>query len=393
MRRFVLCVIVLFMCTVLRGQEYLYRDYYGRGETRVQALDALMDQISGTVKLDYPAVLSTYRADISRLCIEQDHGSQIGLGITGQALDRVFQARQDRASGILEQGRSVSDAAIRKVYYTWAWYYMSSLPAAHRIPGKEDVRQWLLDHSDIAPAAPPVPMTHIEREVASIRAVVGDYYSSAKPKSATAVPVATPKTEELVRDTLAVQPVHGLLDHPSLPISLDDRVAQIPDGSSPASMPPEPGRYYVMFSVGSMPELSFGAVVGYHKKWGALVSFLSNFSQSQSSYIARSDGSADGGGYIWPDGNTSVDILCVTAGGSYAFTPWIHGVVGAGYGHRLIDWKDTDGQWARIKDLSARGLAISAGVFFEWNHLVASVAVSTIAFQTVGASLSVGICF
>ena len=154
MRRLTFCIIVLFMCTVLHGQEYLHKDYYGQGESRKQALDMLMDQISGAVDLDYPAVLSTYRADISRLCLEQNRSVQISLSITGQALDRVFQARQDRTSSILEEGRRVSDSAIRKVYYTWAWYYLSSLPAAHRIPGKEDIRQWLLNHSDITPAVP-----------------------------------------------------------------------------------------------------------------------------------------------------------------------------------------------------------------------------------------------
>lgn len=397
MRRAVICVIVLFVCTILRGQEYLYRDFYGQGETREQALDALMDQIGGAVNLEYPAVLSTYRADILRLCIEQNRGAQISLSITGPALDRVFQTRQDRTSGILEEGRKSSDPAIRKVYYTWAWYYLSSLPAAHTLPGKEDVRQWLLNHSDITPAAPPVPMTHIEREVASIRAIVGDYYPAPKPVSAPPISTATPKNKELVRDTLTVQPVFGLMKRPALPVNMGGEVVQIPDGSfaagSPSPLMPSPGHYYLMLSAGSMPELSFGAVAGYHKKWGALVSFHSNFSQSQSSYYAQSDGSIEGGGYIWPDGSSGVDILCVTAGGSYAFIPWLHGFAAAGYGHRLIDWKDTDGQWARIRDLSSRGLAISAGVLFEWNHLAANVAVSTIAFQSLGISVSIGYSF
>lgn len=397
MRRLTFCIIVLFMCTVLHGQEYLHKDYYGQGESRKQALDMLMDQISGAVDLDYPAVLSTYRADISRLCLEQNRSVQISLSITGQALDRVFQARQDRTSSILEEGRRVSDSAIRKVYYTWAWYYLSSLPAAHRIPGKEDIRQWLLNHSDITPAVPPVPMTHIEREVASIRAVVGDLYLTTKPVSAPEVSILTPKTQELVRDTLTIQPVGGFLDRPSLPISLDGQVVQKQDdcfaAGSAAALSPSPGHYYVMLSLGSMPELSYGAVAGYHKKWGALVSFHSNFSQSRSSYYAYSDGTIEGGGYVWPDGSSGVDILSVTAGGSYAFIPWLHGFASAGYGHRLIDWKDTDGQWARIRDLSSRGLAVSAGVLFEWKHLAANVAVSTIAFQSLGVSVSIGYSF
>lgn len=397
MRRFLSCVLCLLWSIALWGQEYLHRDFYGQGESRKQALNALMDQISTVVHFDTPKVLSTYEAAISRLCIEQNRSGETNLSLSGTALDGVFQARQNRASGILAEGRKAADPALRKVYYTWAWYYMSSLPAGHRLPGKDEVKLWLEEHKDTSPAALPVPMTHIEKEVATIKAVIGDY---APAKERPLQTPATPNMQEievvpelLVRDSLTLNPMASVLEHPSMPVSLDDSVARNQDYVLHADEPIPAGHYYVMLSGGFMPELSLGATVGYHKQWGALVSFHSNFKQSRSSYHAFSDGSADGGGYIWPEGSSNVDILCITAGGSYQFLPWLNGFITAGYGHRFIDWKDSGGQWGRIQDLSASGFSVSAGGLFEWNHLTGSIGISTIAFKTVGISVGIGYCF
>lgn len=399
MRRLLSCFIFLTIGIALFGQEYLHRDFYGQGESREQALDALLDHINTAVHFDVPEVLSTYKAAVSRLCVEQNRGGEITLSISGTALDGVFKARQDRAFGILAEGRKSSDPALRKVYYTWAWYYLSSLPAGHRLPGKDEIRQWLLEHNDISPAALPIPMTHIEKEVASIKTIVGDYAPTKETPTQAPIVPDTPNTavepELIVRDSVTLNPLTTVLEQPSMPVSFNDSVVQNQEesfhGLSDAGA--STGHYYLMLSGGFLPEFSYGAVAGYHKKWGVLVSFHSNFRHSQSSYYAFSDGSTDGGGFIWPEGSSSVDILCLSAGGSYQFTPWLNGYTTAGYGHRFIDWKDTDGQWGRIRDLSASGISASAGALFEWSHFTCSIGISTIAFKTLGVSVGIGYCF
>ncbi len=79
--------------------------------------------------------------------------------------------------------------------------------------------------------------------------------------------------------------------------------------------------------------------------------------------------------------------------GSYRINNWLGLYATAGYGYRNIFWDNTDGQWVRMEDLSARGLAVTAGTLLSWKHLCGSIGLSTIAFQTLGVSVGIGLAF
>ena len=66
---------------------------------------------------------------------------------------------------------------------------------------------------------------------------------------------------------------------------------------------------------------------------------------------------------------------------------------GAGYGKHQLFWEDTAGKWASVQDRSASGVAVDAGLVFNWQHLSVMAGVSAIGFKSVFAELGVGYRF
>lgn len=387
-------LLVGLLCSLpLRGQDYIRRDYYGEGATQDAAMTALMTRIGRAVSFENPVLLNTYRADIGKAVIEEKRNGNVVLSLSGTVLDQVFQTRQNRAAGIVDQGRRSRDDAVKKTYFNWAWYYLSSLPEGHRIPGKEEIRNWLLAHKDLPMGSLPVSMTHIEREAASIRALIGDWATVAGKTLPTTLPG---KTLPAAQDSAPPQrpALKALRAAPIAyyPLAVPDFPPLISRSQTPL---PEvvPVQTLLIATIGWAPEPVFGAVVAAHRKWGAAATFQSNFTKVGSSYEAFSDGTRTDGGYLWPEGGSRVSLLSVSAGASYALLPWLSGYFTAGYGYRTVCWKDSEGEWARIQDISARGVYFSAGALLGWKHLAGTVALSTVAFQTMGITLGLGVRF
>ena len=398
MKKSLLSLLLLILVLPLWGQDYIRRDFYGQGNSYQQALDALIHQVGQVVPFETPALAETYRTDISRSAVEQMRNGKTTLSLSGTGLDALFQARQNRAADILEQGQKSQDDAVRKTYYTWAWYYLCSLPPEHQLPGRNTLKSWLLLHADIAPARFQIPMTHIESEVAAIRRITGDLYAPAPTQKETSVKETPAKTiivEEQKPRTgqAAIASGYSLsrpVDGPSLPIG----PVALPPKRQEMVLPeaPTPLRINILATISLAPETVPGLCITVGKKWGGIVSAQSNFKTVRATYSANSSGSrTDGEGYIWPEGSHKVSQLCLSAGGYYCFIDWLGAYATAGYGHRSIFWEDTEGQWAQIKDLSARGVALSAGILFRWKFLCATASVSTISFQTLGVTLGAGL--
>ena len=385
----------------LWGQDYIRKTYYGQGASREQALEELMAEVGQATDFKPPRLLESYKADISSVVVERRKNGELVLQLSGTALDGIFQARQTRAANILGEGRKATDPSVRIRYYRWAWYYLSSLPAGHRLPGKEEVEAWLLSHPDVKPAELPVPMTHIEREVAVLRSILGDILPVRSPvqeKKAAAIPVRQtpePSPEPLPeRSPVAALPAAAALPNPTLAPPAPSLQRPSP---RPAVLPEKQAdawKVSVLATAGFCPEFLFGAAVSARKQWGALVGFQSNFRPASASYTAESKGgTVDGSGYIWPNGNTSVQQLRLYAGASRSVLPRLDIVVTAGYGYRKIFWQDTEEKWALMKDLSSEGPALSAGALFGYGHLAALLEINTISFQTLGLSLGIGVTF
>lgn len=394
MRKICLCLL-LCLSLPLWGQDYIRRTYYGQGPTREIALQELMGAVEQAVRFQPSRLLESYRADISSAVVEQQQNGKLVLQLSGTTLDAIFQARQNRAADILGEGRKATDPSVRINYYRWAWYYMSSLPAGHQLPGKEEVQNWLLAHPDVKPASLPVPMTHIEREVAVLRGILGEIGPAA--------PAAPEKkvTESIKKEVTA--PVPERIPIAAVPAAaplLMPRFTPAPKAFSPRFMPrvspilqkKEPWKTSILLTAGLCPEFLLGATVSVRKKWGVLAGFQSNFRPASASYSADSQGNAENG-YIWPNGNSSVQHLRIFAGASRRVLPWMDVFATAGYGHRKIYWQDTEENWALMKDLSSTGPTLSVGLLLGFGHFSALLEANTVSFQTLGISLGLGVSF
>ena len=163
----------------------------------------------------------------------------------------------------------------------------------------------------------------------------------------------------------------------------------------PPQPSPLPWRTSLLLTAGRAPEPVWGATVALGRQWGVILAFQSDFhGRKTGAYAATSDGRIVGSeGFLWPNGTSACAHLRLTAGVSYALFPWMEVYAGAGYGYRTIWWQDQDENWARMKDRSARGLALSGGALFHYKHLCAQLDAGTITFQTLGVSLGLGITF
>ena len=146
-------------------------------------------------------------------------------------------------------------------------------------------------------------------------------------------------------------------------------------------------------AVAMFPEYSGGLMVAWEKyRFGAYVKAVSNFRDSGSSYDCLSDGTTEGG-YIWTSGRSRVSRLSVTAGLIFRLCPWLNLYVGAGYGDRTLLWEDSAGSWAKVSDRSYRGASADLGLQLRLWRFRVGAGVSTTAFRTADAEVSVGFCF
>ncbi len=391
-----ICVFLNFVFSA-KCQDYIHRDYFGSGNTREAALDALLMQIHNSVPFENPAVLSTYRADISKEVIEQNSQGKYSMSLSGTTLDRIFQVRQTRAAGILTEGRNAGTDSVRKNYYIWAYYYLLSLPSGHKLPGKEEIRSWLLSHEGTEIASLQVPMTHIENEVSAIRRIVGDIY--AEPERVTKVKIAKEDTAQEIPVAVKPQlelmaPCHSFGEAIAVAPSCENRLANgCPSIYTPFPVPPQKLKKNLLMTAGFAPDFVVGAMASVRKQWGAVIAFQSDFSTPEYSFTAISDGTVPSGGFIWPSGQTRHSCMMLTAGGSRSIIPCLDAYVTAGYGFRRVFWEDSDGNWAKMQDLSSAGMALSAGLLFNRKYFATTLNVFTIAFQNLGITFGIGLDF
>ena len=64
-----------------------------------------------------------------------------------------------------------------------------------------------------------------------------------------------------------------------------------------------------------------------------------------------------------------------------------------GYGYQELFWEDIDGKWAKVQDYSYKGIAAEAGVIASWKSFCIGAGISTTAFRTASADISIGIRF
>ncbi len=161
-------------------------------------------------------------------------------------------------------------------------------------------------------------------------------------------------------------------------------------------------------TVGVYPDLSYGVLAGITiGKWCLFVKGRSNFHAQRTSYICLSDGiipaestlpgnatsgnsggstgsslgdatdsnsggatggnsgNETSGGYFWSGGEQRINRHQITLDASYAFCKPVSLYLGVGYGVRTLCWKDSEGEWARVRDRSYKNVALDAGLLIH----------------------------
>lgn len=148
-----------------------------------------------------------------------------------------------------------------------------------------------------------------------------------------------------------------------------------------------------MASASVFPQLSYGLMLGYVKKFGGYVKFRSNFASAAPSYVCTSGGEVSGGGLFWASGGQVKTRMQATGGLLVRVSRNIYPYVGAGYGNRGVYWEDYKGNWAEVVDYSCKGVAAEAGLICKIGPLAVSAGVSTTAFKYIEAEVGIGVMF
>ena len=150
---------------------------------------------------------------------------------------------------------------------------------------------------------------------------------------------------------------------------------------------------FSVLTTGSIPGPAFGIMSIWNPgRFGAYLKVSGNLKSSRHSYVCHEDGTA-GDGYIWTDGESRVSRTMWTAGGTYRCHDWLRLCAGAGYGERILLWKDFAGSFAKVEEASAQGIAADLGVDFSLGRFAAYIGVSTVSFRRFFPEIGLGISF
>ena len=148
-----------------------------------------------------------------------------------------------------------------------------------------------------------------------------------------------------------------------------------------------------VLAVGSVPDPSFGVMAAWSpKRLGAYLKATGNLKPSNYSYTCHEDGTTDNG-YIWTSGKGHVSKMTVTAGGIFRCLDWLSVSAGAGYGKRVLLWRDSKDDFAKVSEASAQGFAADLGSILCFGHITAYLGANTIGFKYFYPELGVGFNF
>lgn len=148
-----------------------------------------------------------------------------------------------------------------------------------------------------------------------------------------------------------------------------------------------------MASVSVFPQVSYGLMLGYVKKFGGYVKFRSDFQFGNANYSCNKAGEIDGGGMLWANGKQRRSRMQITGGTLFRLAQWLYPYVGAGYGARNVQWQDFQEQWAQVSNYSCKGIAAEAGAIVKMDMVALSVGVSTTAFSYTEFEVGIGVMF
>ena len=168
-------------------------------------------------------------------------------------------------------------------------------------------------------------------------------------------------------------------------------------GSITNAVKPEKDGRKLNFSIiasASFPHLAGSLMLAaQYNGWGGYIRGSSNFAKAESSYNCLSNGTVPDGSEFWGKGQDRLAINSLTAGAIFPIIGNLSIYAGAGTGRWTLIWMDIDSEWAKVADLSYKGIAAEAGIVAGWKFLVFSAGVTTVRFKTLQANVGVGVRF
>ena len=374
------------------------------------ALDALVRMLAATDRLPLDLVIrervwQTYRSDIRRESemLVTPSGSVIRY-LSWKQIPELFSARWRKVRELSEfasQASERGEQATARTYLGWAEIYLQSLPPGETVLREQVTR--LRRSLGEGPVAV-VPLRNIESEVALIRqALVPPVREtpdvSRKEKEAlvqVAAPVLTRPVQDLLPDLplpSALRPVPPAQALQAASVPLYDLTEKIPLQTLQAS-----SESHLQFSALLLSELDkmpgAGFLVACHSAhFGGYVSMRGNFSPDDAGYVCRSTDGATDFGYLWASGKARYSRLSLSGGAIVRLIPSVDLFTGLGWGRRSLLWEDSSGGWARVEDLSIRGLSAETGLIWQISHLSLCAGVSSIRFRQISFMAGIGWCF
>ena len=383
----------------------------GHGSDRMkadeEALDGLVRVLSSTDALPFPddlrlALWRTYLADIRKCSRSVSDGAGTVIRYIGRGqIPEIFAPRRRKVRELYDhalQAARKGDAARARTYCDWAQAYLSSLPQGDGSP-----------HAQVASLAAElgrgeratVPLRNVEREVALIRnALRRPSPTPPAPGAMTPVPKTPPRPaagqgQAPVRERLALVPPSPVPMAPVVVLpapasrlrALDSRPLQSPVLKD---LPWE-WSLYGLVDAGLRPSFGFRLAV-LRGRMGGYVSGSARIPFRRPSYACSGDGTT-AYGQIWTSGKAAGGRTAVSAGAVWRLSGAWSLYAGGGYGDDSVLWEDTAGQWARVADLSEKGLLAEAGFTWRTGHFSLSAGLSSIRLSRCSVVLGAGWTF
>ena len=360
-----------------------------------KAVDNLLSKLSASNILPVAdwvkgPLWKTYRTDIRSSTQTLTTPNGVLRYIAWRDIDKIFRNRWRKVRELVQwaQKSASEDPDVARTYIFWADTYLASLPPAE----PELVKQVAEIKARVgAGRTDAVHLRNIESEIGLILKAL----KAQKPVVKEAPqPV---ETTTVIRDTIrAIEaatwtaiPPNNTLRFASSPGVIPRR--EVPKETSTVQRPSWNGALLLQADFWAAPSFGVMITAGYGKI-GAYISARSNFASNRFAYECRQDGTCDFGRF-WASGNSRRHRLSLAAGPVYAFHKHFSAYAGLGYGQQNILWEDSSGSWARVSDLSARGLLLDAGILWSPGRITVGAGASLTAFRAPSGTISIGLNF
>ncbi|MFR9651219.1 MAG: hypothetical protein SNG35_04260 [Rikenellaceae bacterium] len=144
--------------------------------------------------------------------------------------------------------------------------------------------------------------------------------------------------------------------------------------------------------------LSYGAMVGWSKRLGGYVKYMSNFKSAESTSLeCNNDGvlSGDGSDLIEPNyKEPTISLYTATVGAIYRIKPWLSVYGGGGVGSRVVVYELLSGGYVKNRDLSVdMTYSLDVGVIMRFGSFSLSIGLNSIGMKYSQLNLGVGVNF